>query len=101
MDLRPDSAEIDSLFEKFSINGIMGPSHFRTFLIGVQNEANVSESQAAQLMEKSFSVSRDKTEFNKKDFLEYLFNTKLNQAINYRVRRMVLIYGYAVNYLQK
>lgn len=84
MGLRPALDELKALFEEYSANGVMGPTHFHKFLVEVQQEPHVSEAEAKTLMVALLKPPSG-PQFHKQDFLDYLFDTHHNLAINTRI----------------
>ncbi|MCO5574901.1 hypothetical protein L7F22_028695 [Adiantum nelumboides] len=80
------SQETLTLFQRFSSNGFMYASHFCEFLNEVQQEGDVSESHAAEVMRSCLDVLPG-PQFNEKQFLQYLVNTELNFAIRNQIHQ--------------
>lgn len=80
------SAELHTLFRKYSENGLMEVEHFHKFLKEVQQDHHVSKSDAKDLME-THNYARGTSEsclstFNKQQFVDYVFDIQSNLAIN-------------------
>eukprot|EP00250_Pteridium_aquilinum_P015028 c22337_g1_i2 orf=272-2110(-) len=78
------SQDICRLFERFSSNGHMYASHFCKFLNEVQHEADLSETCASGIMTSNKHALQG-PHFTRELFLDYLFNTQCNFAIDNQI----------------
>lgn len=78
--------ELRDLFQTYSSNGEMQLVHFHKFLMEVQQEPGVSEVDAKMRMEARIRPSggpmSSPPTFNERNFVDYLFDTQYNLAIN-------------------
>ncbi|MCO5563338.1 hypothetical protein L7F22_016979 [Adiantum nelumboides] len=82
----PLSQEILTLFQRYSSSGCMYASHFCKFLNEIQQERDVTENCASELMRSCLDVLPG-PQFNEKQFLQYLVDTRLNFAIQNEIRQ--------------
>lgn len=82
------SQEIIMLFQRYSFNGRMHASHFCKFLHEVQQEGDVSETHAAELMRSCRNILPG-PQFNQEHFLQYLFDIQLNFAIRKEIHQVM------------
>eukprot|EP00250_Pteridium_aquilinum_P034375 c7499_g1_i1 orf=528-2273(+) len=84
MGLRPSPDTFKPLFDKYSANGVMGPAQFHKFLVEEQQEHHVSEAQSKALMESTLKTP-SAPQFKLQDFIDFLFDTHCNFAINTKI----------------